>query len=172
MWKCLDKILELSSASTVSFRFSAEIPHPCLSIWAVPNIISVMEQIDKFKPNRMRELPRHQNSIRNPVNSLIEVGSLSPIIYRDLYIPGGCFGFLPSTVLKSFILDKFNSFSPNLKIRWGCFSLQLLYSHLHHHIQLMLCQPSTALFGDVSWSPMPPSSPPRTSKSPLLKDVA
>ena len=33
----------------------------------------------------------------NPANQLRPV-SLSTIIYRVLYIPGGCLGFLPSTV--------------------------------------------------------------------------
>ena len=33
---------------------------------------------------------------RNPANHLMLV--LYPIIHRVLYIPGGCLGFLPSTV--------------------------------------------------------------------------
>ena len=37
---------------------------------------------------------------RNPVNSPVEVGSLVYPIKKNrvLYIPGGCLGFLPSTV--------------------------------------------------------------------------
>ena len=35
---------------------------------------------------------------RIPVNSTVEVKVVYPIIYRVLYIPGGCSGFLPSTV--------------------------------------------------------------------------
>ena len=34
----------------------------------------------------------------NPVNSPVEVGSLSHLFTGFLYIPGGCFGFLPSAV--------------------------------------------------------------------------
>ena len=34
----------------------------------------------------------------NPAVAPVEVGSWNPIIYRVLYIPGGCLGFLPSTV--------------------------------------------------------------------------
>ncbi len=33
---------------------------------------------------------------RNPANQWRML--VYPIIYRDFYIPGGCFGFLPSTV--------------------------------------------------------------------------
>ena len=33
---------------------------------------------------------------RNPAP--VEIGSWNPIIYGVLYMPGGCFGFLPSTV--------------------------------------------------------------------------
>ena len=36
---------------------------------------------------------------RNPAPVEVGVGSLSTIIWRILYIPGGCLGFLPSTVL-------------------------------------------------------------------------
>ena len=36
---------------------------------------------------------------RNPARKPVEVGSWNPIIYRVLYIPGGCLGFLPSTVM-------------------------------------------------------------------------
>ena len=35
---------------------------------------------------------------RNPVNSPVELLVVFTIIYRGLYIPGGCLGFLPSTV--------------------------------------------------------------------------
>ncbi len=34
----------------------------------------------------------------NPAVAPVEVGSWNPIIYRVLHIPGGCLGFLPSTV--------------------------------------------------------------------------
>jgi len=40
----------------------------------------------------------------------VELGSLSPI-YRALYIPGGCLGFLPSTVIYSTKLGIFVGFS-------------------------------------------------------------
>ena len=35
---------------------------------------------------------------RNPVNSPVEVGSLSHSLQGFSTIPGGCLGFLPSTV--------------------------------------------------------------------------
>ena len=38
---------------------------------------------------------------RNPANQLRLV--VYPIIYRVLYIPGGCLGFLPSTVSFKFL---------------------------------------------------------------------
>ena len=34
---------------------------------------------------------------RNPVDSPVDMVNI-PLIYRVLYIPGGCLGFLPSTV--------------------------------------------------------------------------
>ena len=42
------------------------------------------------------ELNQHRSSwwFRNPANSPVEVGSWNPIIYRVLYIPGDCLGFL------------------------------------------------------------------------------
>ena len=38
---------------------------------------------------------------RNPVNSPVEGTVVYPIIHRALYIPGGCLGFCPPTVLKA-----------------------------------------------------------------------
>ena len=35
---------------------------------------------------------------RNPIHSPVQVCSWNPIIYKVLYIPGGCLGFLPSTM--------------------------------------------------------------------------
>ena len=50
------------------------------------------------------EVPKHKMGIpyccwwfRNPVNSPVDMVVYS-IIYRVVYIPGGCWGFLPSTV--------------------------------------------------------------------------
>ena len=44
------------------------------------------------------------------LHQLVGGVSFSPIIYRVLYIPGGCFGFLLSTVLQYFDFRSFRSF--------------------------------------------------------------
>ena len=44
-------------------------------------------------------LPCDTGKIAEIRRSPVEVGSLSHYLRRVLYIPGGCLGFLPSTVL-------------------------------------------------------------------------
>ena len=53
-------------------------------------------------PGTVRESPHQDGNTvdgTNPANQLrLVVYPVYPIIYGDLYIPGGCLGFLPSTV--------------------------------------------------------------------------
>ncbi len=91
----------------------------------------------------------------NPANQLRLV--VYPIIYKVLYIPGGCLGFLPSTVVSIY------SWWPSYEMRY-CHSPSPIASRKHkqlniNHLGILQVTVCTKPFGvSISWKTSWPDS--------------
>ncbi len=90
----------------------------------------VQRRCGSFKTTRRAPLfhKRYCWWFRNPVNSPVEVGSLSRYLQGFSTIPGGCLGFEPSTVWYTSVVILSQSFFLDIPtfINWGRFSFSSL----------------------------------------------